>query len=174
LTKDFGLVIINLLVNREILDGGLNLFLFAIIIFVIGMDQFSKWLITRSLVMHQSVNVLPGVISFTRISNPGAAFGILQNKMVLLIVTPLLLFSLVFLFRKEIMQYSFPFRFGLALCVGGGVGNLIDRLGNQGHVIDFIDLEFWPFKNFPVFNLADTAIFVGAILVFGALARLEN
>jgi signal peptidase II len=124
--------------------------------------------------MHQSITVWPGVLALTRISNPGAAFGILQHKTEFLIVTPLLFIIFVFLFRREIMKYPFIFRLGLALCLGGGAGNLIDRLVNRGCVIDFIDLKFWPLQNFPVFNLADTAISIGAVLIICALGRLEN
>jgi signal peptidase II len=150
------------------------LIFFVLICFVIGIDQLTKGLIVRGLALHQSVTVLPGVLSFTRINNPGAAFGILQNRTIFLMVTPLLLFFLVFLFRKELFGYPLIFKLGLAFCLGGAAGNLIDRIRNGGRVIDFIDLDFWPLARFPVFNLADGAIFIGAILIICSLGRIEN
>lgn len=150
------------------------MFFYVIICLVIGVDQLTKGLIQRALVLHQSISVIPGVLSLTRINNPGAAFGILQHKTIFLVVAPLLLFLLVFFFRKEIRKYPMIFRLGLAFCLGGAAGNLIDRIRNGGRVIDFIDLEFWPLKNFPVFNLADSAIFIGALLIIYFLGRIEN
>jgi len=150
------------------------LFFYVIIFLVIGVDQLTKAWIQRALVLHQSITVVPGVLALTRINNPGAAFGILQYKTIFLVVAPLLLFSLVFFFRKEILKYPMVFRLGLALCLGGAAGNLIDRIRNGGQVIDFIDLEFWPLKNFPVFNLADSAIFIGALLIIYCLGSIEK
>lgn len=155
--------------------GGLNLFFYLIIlILVAGVDQLTKGLIQRALPLHQSRRVIPGVLAFTRIHNPGAAFGLLPYKTILLVVAPLLLFGLVFCFRKEIQKYPASFRLGLALCLGGAAGNLIDRLFHGGQVIDFLDLEFWPLQNFPVFNLADSAICLGALLMVYGLGRSEN
>ncbi|NLY91032.1 MAG: signal peptidase II [Firmicutes bacterium] len=150
------------------------MFFYVIICLVVGVDQLTKGLIQRALVLHQSLTVVPGFLALTRINNPGAAFGILQHKTILLVVAPLLFFSLVFFFRKEILEYPMAFRLGLAFCLGGAAGNLIDRIRNGGQVIDFIDLEFWPLQNFPVFNLADSAIFIGVLLMVYCLCRYEN
>ena len=149
------------------------MYFYAIIFLTIGLDQLTKWLIGRALILHQSVPVFPGVLSFTRVSNAGAAFGILEHKTTLLLITPLVLFFLVILFQTEIAKCPFCFRLGLAFCLGGAAGNFIDRL-RTGRVIDFLDLEFWPQDNFPVFNLADTAIFIGALLAFFCLNQLED
>ncbi len=150
------------------------MFYYALFVIIIGVDQLTKALVRRGLPLHQTVTVIPGVLSFTRINNPGAAFGILSHRTFFLTVMPLVLFSLVFLFRKEIAQYPISFRFGLALCLGGAAGNVIDRLWNGGQVIDFIDLDFWPLDNFPLFNLADTAIFIGAVLILICITRLQD
>lgn len=150
------------------------MFYYALFVIIIGVDQLTKALVRRGLPLHQTVTVIPGVLSFTRINNPGAAFGILSHRTFFLTVMPLVLFSLVFLVRKEIAQYPLSFRFGLALCLGGAAGNVIDRLWNGGQVIDFIDLDFWPLDNFPLFNLADTAIFIGAVLILICITRLQD
>ncbi|NLC53438.1 MAG: signal peptidase II [Firmicutes bacterium] len=150
------------------------MFYYVLFVIIIGVDQLTKALVLRGLNLHQTVTVIPGVLSFTRINNPGAAFGILSHRTFFLTVMPLILFFLVFLFRKEIARYPFPFRFGLVLSLGGAAGNLIDRLWNEGQVIDFIDLNFWPLDDFPLFNLADTAIFTGAVIIFFSIARLRE
>ncbi|HEY8392490.1 MAG TPA: signal peptidase II [Capillibacterium sp.] len=149
-------------------------YFYVILILVVGADQLTKGLVQRSLALHQSQKVIPGVVAFTRINNPGAAFGILRERTVLLVAAPVLLFFLAFFFRKEIRKHPLVFRLGLAFCLGGAAGNLIDRIFNGGQVIDFIDLEFWPLENFPVFNLADSAICLGALLLVYGLSKIEN
>ncbi|NLM37163.1 MAG: signal peptidase II [Firmicutes bacterium] len=150
------------------------MFYYALFVIIIGLDQLTKALVQRGLALYQTVTVIPGVLSFTRINNPGAAFGILSHRTSFLTLLPLVLFLLVFLFRRQLGRYPFPFRFGLALCLGGAAGNLIDRLGNSGQVIDFVDLDFWPLVDFPLFNLADTAIFIGALIIFFSVVRLKD
>ncbi|HHW12961.1 MAG TPA: signal peptidase II [Firmicutes bacterium] len=150
------------------------MFYYVLFVIIVGVDQLTKGLVQRALALHQTVTVIPGVLSFTRINNPGAAFGILSHRTFFLTLMPLVLFFLVFLLRREIAQYPSPFRLGLALCLGGAAGNLIDRLGNGGQVIDFVDLDFWPLDNFPLFNLADTAIFIGALIIFFSVMHLQD
>ncbi|HBG16402.1 MAG TPA: signal peptidase II [Firmicutes bacterium] len=155
-------------------SGGVVLgYFYIIILLIIGFDQTTKFLIHKYLALNQGVHIIPGVLSFTHIKNPGAAFGILPNKTFVLILLTLVLFMFVFFFRKKIPEHPFSFRLGLALGLGGAAGNLIDRL-RTGLVIDFLDVDFWPLQNFPIFNFADTAIFIGVVMVFWYLSQLEN
>jgi len=154
--------------------GGFVLLGFHLLfLLVILLDQSTKYFVQRFLPLNGGITVLPGVLSLTYINNPGAAFGILPYKTVLLVVLTFLLFFLVFLFRNRIPRQPSFLRWGLALGLGGATGNLIDRL-RFGSVIDFIDLRFWPMKNFPIFNIADLAISCGVLLILWYLRKQEQ
>ena len=121
---------------------------------VAAVDQLSKFWIRQNLALGQS---LPpeGVIRLTHIPNQGGAFGLSASPWFLASITGVVLLSLL-LFYRQISSLSL--RASLGLIMGGGVGNLVDRL-RQGYVTDFIDLRVWP-----VFNLADSAITIGSLL----------
>ena len=140
---------------------------------VIILDQITKYYIQHFLPLNGGITVLPGVLSLTYINNPGAAFGILPYRTVLLVGLTFLLFFLVFLFRHRIPSQPSFLRRGLALGLGGATGNLIDRL-RLGGVVDFIDLRFWPMENFPIFNIADLAISCSVVLILWYLRAQER
>lgn len=146
---------------------------YLIFLLVIALDQITKFFVQRSLPLNDGIPVLPGVLSFTHINNPGAAFGILPHKTVLLVFLTVLLFLLVFIYRHKIPGQPFTLRLGLAMGLGGATGNLIDRL-RLGGVVDFVDLKFWPMRNFPIFNIADLAIFFGVLIIFWYLRQQER
>ena len=129
-------------------------------------DQASKWLITQRIVLHDSVTVIPGFFRLTHVVNRGAAFGLLSESE--WNVAILILFSLVALAVVSTLLWRNSHRvsttgFGLALILGGAVGNLWDRL-LDGHVVDFLDFHFSGY-HWPAFNVADSAIVVGALLL---------
>jgi len=139
---------------------------YTLIFLVALLDQGIKLAIKGFLSLNQSINLIPGVLSFTYIENPGAAFGLFRNKTLFFLFLTLVLFGLVYVFRKRIKTQPFFFRFGMGLGLGGALGNFIDRLQAEGKVVDYLDLEFWPMQNWPVFNLADAAIIIGAVIIF--------
>jgi signal peptidase II len=143
---------------------------YALIIFVALLDQGVKLGIRTFLSLNQSITVIPGVLSFTYVENPGAAFGMLKRMTPLLLLLTLALFYLVYRYRWQIKKQPPVFRCGMAVGLGGALGNFIDRI-LRGRVIDFLDLDFWPLQNWPVFNLADIAIFLGAVIIFFLLFR---
>ena len=139
-------------------------FLGAVGVFLV--DQVSKWLITRNIVLHESVTVIPGFFRLTHVVNRGAAFGLLSESE--WNVGILILFSLVALAVVSTLLWRNSHRvsttgFGLALILGGAVGNLWDRL-LDGHVVDFLDFHLSGY-HWPAFNVADSAIVVGALLL---------
>lgn len=110
--------------------------------------------------------VIPGVLWFNLARNPGAAFGLFPRGQVFFIGVTVLLIG-VGVWAPLVMdakRWSLG-HIGLGVLVGGGIGNLVDRVFRGGQVVDFIDFRFWP-----VFNLADTGIVVGTALVFIYLA----
>ena len=143
-------------------------FLGAVGVFVA--DQASKWLITQSIVLHESVAVIPGFFRLTHVVNRGAAFGLLSESE--WNVAILILFSLAALAVVSTLLWRNSHRvsstgFGLALILGGAVGNLWDRL-LDGHVVDFLDFHLGGY-HWPAFNVADSAIVLGALLLVGEI-----
>ncbi|MDP3786586.1 MAG: signal peptidase II [Candidatus Omnitrophota bacterium] len=101
----------------------------------------------------------------TLVRNTGAAFGLFRDQAVIFILISVIAIIFIgFYLIKKKTSYYLP----LALILGGAVGNLIDRL-RFGYVVDFIDLRFWP-----VFNVADSCITIGAIILFFVIIRSKD
>lgn len=133
---------------------------------VILLDQLTKALIERSLSLYESVPVLP-VLEITRLHNTGAAFSFLADETgwqrwlftgLAIVVSGVLVWWLRRIDRSSRMLAS-----AVALILGGALGNVIDRI-RLGHVIDFVHVH-WGEHYFPAFNMADSAITVGAALL---------
>jgi len=147
-------------------------FFFTTALLLVAADQLSKLWIRSNLDIGESLFEV-GFFCLTRVHNTGAAFGLFQGQSFPLTivasvgVAALLLYALFF-------HHRFPFldnrlgKLALGLILGGTVGNLIDRI-HLGYVTDFIDLNFWP-----AFNIADTAIVVGVILLVYSIISLAR
>lgn len=138
---------------------------FSIILAVLLVDQGTKAAVQMLMYLGESIPVLPPVFYLTYIMNPGAAFGILPNQKVLFITTGLLLVIGALAGYRKLPPAKRILRIGLGLVLGGALGNLVDRL-RFGRVVDFLDFRVWP-----VFNLADTAIFIGVCLLAWELLK---
>ncbi len=123
-------------------------------------DQLLKYWVVRHLEIGQSAAFLPGLVQLTRLHNTGAAWGSFSGSTALLTaVTAVLLVAVAWLVLKKVIRHP------LGLCaamlvLGGGIGNMIDRIC-RGYVVDMFDLEF---MSYPIFNLADCFVVVGVIL----------
>lgn len=131
-----------------------------IILLSVGIDQLTKYLASTYL-YGSSVTVIPHVLDFSYVENRGAAFGMLaDNRWVFLIISTVMIAAIgVYLFAAK--HPSVLERVSLALIVGGGIGNMIDRVAS-GYVVDFIDVTF---VKFYVFNIADSCVCVGCGLM---------
>jgi signal peptidase II len=130
-------------------------------------DQLTKRVIEQRIGMNESHSVLPG-LSITHVQNTGIAFGVLPGRlaMVSILTAAAVVWMLVHFARSGARHTIFPVALGLL--VGGSVSNLADRV-RQGHVTDFIHISHWP-----TFNLADSFIVVGVLLLALALMRIEQ
>lgn len=129
------------------------------------LDQISKLLVVQLLA--RKVTIVPGFLVLRYVGNPGAAFGFFANYTLFLAVLITLTLGLATLAGyNKLKAAAVHWQWGAGLLFGGALGNLIDRL-RFGHVVDFIDLGFWP-----VFNIADTAIVLGAVFI--ALGLLKE
>jgi len=133
---------------------------------VFALDQASKLVAVELLIRHAEVNVLP-FLNFTLVYNAGAAFGFLSNapgwQNPLFVVVALIACALILVMVKRLGVNEVQVAVGLTLVLGGAAGNLADRL-RYGYVVDFIDF-FIGSWHFWTFNVADSAITIGAILL---------
>jgi signal peptidase II len=141
---------------------------FLISLFIIALDRVTKWTISRRLSLHDGIQVIPGFFRIIHAENPGAAFGIFadspsQWKLGMLIGFSIIALVIVsgLLWKNSHTMTSTGI--GLALILGGAVGNLWDRLVSH-QVVDFLLFYLGPHQ-WPAFNVADSAIVVGAGLL---------
>lgn len=130
----------------------------------IAFDQlFKNWIVTH-LALGEVKDFLPGFMSLTYLRNDGAAWSSLAGQQwFFLVLTPVVLvIAAWFLWRKIQQNWYF---IGLTLIISGALGNFIDRV-RQGFVVDMFQTDF---MNFPIFNIADTLLSIGFILLFIAI-----
>jgi signal peptidase II len=145
-------------------------FLIAALVFFL--DRISKWLVATHIALHDSVVVIPGFFSLTHVQNRGAAFGLFDSapgswKIALLVAFSILaLLVVTALLWKDSHRLS-PTGIGLSLILGGALGNLWDRLIER-HVVDFLYFYLHNY-HWPAFNVADSAIVIGAALLVGEI-----
>ena len=145
--------------------------------FVVALDQLSKAWVVRHLPAYAPVDWFPqlaSLFSFTFVENTGVAFGFFPQLGGLFTVLSAVVIVGMLIFHNAIAETDLWVYAGLGLVTGGALGNLIDRLV-RGYVVDFIDVNFWPLREWPVFNIADSAIVVGvAILLLDAFLLNEE
>ena len=151
--------------------NGLIYLWLSVVAFIL--DLFTKWLVVSHFELYESVNILP-IFNLTYVRNYGAAFSFLADHsgwqkyffvLIAVVISALLLFWLAKTPRQKILVNS-----AYALIIGGALANMTDRL-YHGFVVDFLDF-YWQIYHYPVFNVADIAICVGAGLLI--LDYLKN
>jgi signal peptidase II len=150
----------------------LALWLYGVAAGTFLLDRVSKLIVERELAGRPPIDVLPGVLSLTYTTNSGGAFGLARSAPLLFVGATVIVAGAIVAVSRRLTKGSVAIALGLIL--GGALGNLTDRAihgpGLRGSVTDFIDLHVWP-----VFNLADSAIVVGAIvLAVSGWAREPN
>ncbi len=143
--------------------------LLAVAAGVLALDVVTKLLAVAQLTDREPISLLGGLLTLRLVRNPGAAFGMAQGLTI--VFTCVALGVVVVILRVARRLQSGWWAVALGLVLGGALGNLLDRLlrspgPGRGHVVDFLELPRWP-----VFNLADSAIVVAAVLMVGLTAR---
>lgn len=130
---------------------------------VVFIDQITKFFFSRILSIGESLPIIRNIFHMTLVHNTGIAFGLFRNQGAVFIVIPIVAVILlaynIYYYRHNEEKLSRLYIVSFSLILGGALGNLIDRIW-FGYVIDFIDLRVWP-----VFNIADSAITIGAIII---------
>jgi signal peptidase II len=141
---------------------------------VLILDQITKTLVHNLMPLYHSIEIVPNFVHLTYIRNTGAAFGFLAGsrstlRMAFFLLVSIVAIACVIYLLKNLRPGRNTLTFSLSLILGGAIGNLIDRL-RMGEVIDFIDLH-WHRLHWPAFNIADSAISIGVILLFIQMIR---
>jgi signal peptidase II len=141
---------------------------FLIALFVIVLDRLAKLVVERKIPLHDGIQIIPGFFRLTHLENRGAAFGLFADSPSPWKIGALVLFSVIALVVVSALLWKNSHTIsitgiGLALILGGAIGNLWDRL-TAGHVTDFL-LFYVGRYQWPAFNVADSAIVVGATLL---------
>ncbi len=141
---------------------------------VLLLDQITKVIVDRGMALYQSIQLVPNFVHLTYVRNTGAAFGFLAGsqsnlRIVFFIAVSTVAIICIFYLLKNLRPDLTAFIVSLSLILGGALGNFIDRL-RMGEVIDFIDVH-WYQVHWPAFNVADSAITVGVVLLVFQLIR---
>lgn len=144
--------------------GGNDMYWYYIIAFiVVVIDQLSKWVIVKTMAYGDSITVIEDFFYITSHRNQGAAWGILQGQMgFFYIITAVVVVGIIFYMQKYAKE-SKLLAVSLSLILGGALGNFMDRLFRQ-EVVDFFDFIIFNY-NYPIFNVADSSLVVGVILI---------
>ena len=139
---------------------------------VVVLDRLTKIFFSRVLSEGESLPVIHHFFHMTLVHNTGIAFGLFKDQGMVFIIIPVIAIFLliynIYYYKNNDEKLSKLYIVGFSLILGGAIGNLIDRIV-FGYVVDFIDLRMWP-----VFNIADSAITIGAVVVAWQCLALSN
>ena len=138
-------------------------FLVASLLFVL--DRATKIVAVSNMSYGQSIKILPNIFHFTFILNNGTAFGLFKGANAMLAIFSVLVIALIIFYVLKNKALAFINSLALGLILGGALGNLFDRV-RFGYVIDFLDFRIWP-----VFNIADSAITIGTVILAWKILR---
>ena len=135
---------------------------FLISALLVGLDQWSKYLTVQNISLGETKEFIPGFLSLTHLRNTGAAWSLLEGKMIFFyVITVIVSVVIIYLLIKNYKK-SIWYSVGLSFVLAGAIGNFIDRV-RLGYVVDMLQTDF---MNFPIFNVADNTLVVGVICIF--------
>ncbi|NSP76245.1 signal peptidase II [Enterococcus faecalis] len=135
---------------------------FLISALLVGLDQWSKYLTVQNISLGETKEFIPGFLSLTHLRNTGAAWSLLEGKMIFFyVITVIVSVVIIYLLIKNYKK-SIWYSVGLSFVLAGAIGNFIDRV-RLGYVADMLQTDF---MNFPIFNVADSTLVVGVICIF--------
>ncbi|HAP3041710.1 TPA: signal peptidase II [Enterococcus faecalis] len=135
---------------------------FLISALLVGLDQWSKYLTVQNISLGETKEFIPGFLSLTHLRNTGAAWSLLEGKMIFFyVITVIVSVVIIYLLIKNYKR-SIWYSVGLSFVLAGAIGNFIDRV-RLGYVVDMLQTDF---MNFPIFNVADSTLVVGVICIF--------
>ena len=145
---------------------------------IVLLDQMTKAWIQKTMLLHQSIPVIPDLFNLTYIRNPGAAFGLFASgggslRSAFFIAVSVIALVVLSLLYTKAPRETWLLRFSLSLVMGGAIGNLIDRI-RLGEVVDFLDFYLGSY-HWPAFNVADSCITIGiGLLILHTMASRKT
>ena len=135
----------------------------AVVFLVVLFDRLTKIFFSNILAEGESLPIIRNILHMTLVHNTGIAFGLFKGQDLVFIVVPVIAIVLlvynIYYYKYNNEELSRLYIVAISLILGGAIGNLVDRI-QHGYVIDFIDFQVWP-----VFNVADSAITIGAVII---------
>lgn len=135
-----------------------------IVLILVAIDQITKIMAQQILMFSEPIILINNFLQLNYVENRGAAFGILQNQRIFFVVMTLIVLGAIVYYRYKSNKLSRLSRVIFDFVIAGALGNLIDRI-RLTYVIDFIDVNFWGYYDFPVFNFADIFLVCATILL---------
>ncbi|WP_318504877.1 signal peptidase II [Bacillus sp. T3] len=148
------------------------MFYYIIALFVIFLDQLTKWLIVKNLKIGESIEIIENFLYITSHRNRGAAWGILQGQMWFFYAITIVVIVAIVIYIQKAVKGKWLMGVSLGLMLGGAIGNFIDRVVRK-EVVDFINTYIFGY-DFPVFNIADSALVIGVILLMIQMLKEES
>lgn len=136
---------------------------YLIALFVIALDQFTKWLVVRNMSLYESIPVIGDFFHLTSHRNKGAAWGMLEGKMFFFYIITIIVVIGILYYLHNHARSNRMLGVSLAFILGGAIGNFIDRLVRK-EVVDFFDFNIFGY-DYPIFNIADSSLVIGIIML---------
>ena len=141
-----------------------------VIVALIALDQWVKFEIVKNIQLGEVKPLIPKIVSLTYLRNTGAAFSILENQQWLFAVITLVVIGAAIWYLSKHIKGSVWLLSALCLIIAGGIGNFIDRM-RQGFVVDMFQLDF---INFAIFNVADSYLTIGVLVLIVMMLKEEG
>lgn len=142
----------------------------VVILFLIALDQLVKWWTVENIALDTVRDFIPNVLSLAYLQNYGAAWSLLQNQQAFFIIITIAVMLAAIWYLIKNIRASLWVISSLSLIIAGGLGNFIDRV-RLGYVVDMFHLDF---INFPVFNMADSYLTIGVLVLFICIMKEEE
>jgi signal peptidase II len=154
-----------------------RLLLLTVVVAVLLIDQLSKTWVVTNLAEYKTVQLAPWLqpfLSITPIRNTGGVFGLFPRLGQIFKYLSLVVVIGILYFQRTIPAHAYWIHLALGSVCGGALGNALDRF-LHGYVVDFFDVNIWPFRDYPLFNFADSAIVIGvAVILVDALFSTQS
>ncbi|CAM4041654.1 signal peptidase II [Lederbergia lenta] len=137
---------------------------YLIAVFIVALDQLTKWLVVKNMELGESIAIINDFFYITSHRNRGAAWGILEGQMWFFYVITIVVIGVIIYYFEKHAKGKPLFQTSLVFILGGAIGNFIDRVFRK-EVVDFLDTYIFTY-DFPIFNIADSALTVGVVLMF--------
>ncbi|CDQ40188.1 MULTISPECIES: signal peptidase II [Virgibacillus] len=144
---------------------------YLIALIMISIDQLTKWIIVKTMELGDQITIIDNFFYITSHRNTGAAWGILEGQMTFFYIVTAIVVIVVIYYMQMYAKESKWLAIALSLVLGGAIGNFIDRLFRQ-EVVDFFDFIIFGY-DFPIFNVADSSLVIGACLIILAMIMDE-